>query len=166
MEDYCQLIEQHYLNTAEDSTELFRSVLSIADEIGIAAALAHLEKCVIEKRLAWLEARQIEFKNISDPIGEAYRLFFELYLGVSVPADGEIVEKSEKKMVMRWWNRCPTLEACKRLNLDTREVCLKVYHRPVQEFFLRIHPNLRFERNYNALRPHAAYCEEMIVLRE
>ena len=29
---------------------------------------------------------------------------------------------------------------------------------------LRIDPRLHFDRNYNALRPHTTYCEEIIYL--
>jgi hypothetical protein len=81
-----------------------------------------------------------------------------------VPKDGEIIERSEKRIVSRWWNPCPTLEACQRFGLDTREICKKAYHRPVEELLKQLHPGLRFERNYECLRPHAAYCEEIISL--
>jgi len=39
-----------------------------------------------------------------------------------MPREGEIVEKTDKKLVMRWWNYCPVLEACKKLGLDMRVV--------------------------------------------
>jgi hypothetical protein len=65
---------------------------------------------------------------------------------------------------MRWWNPCPTLEACVRLGLDTRTVCRQAYHQPVQVMLSRLDPRLRFERNYEALRPYVSYCEERIVL--
>jgi hypothetical protein len=166
MENFYQQIRQYYRKKGVDSTELFRFLLSVADEIGRDAAFAHLEKCVIEKRLSWLKAHPIKLNGVRDPVGEAYRMFFQCYLGVSVPDDGEIVERSEAMLVMRWWNHCPTLEACNKFNLDTRDVCLKVYHKPVQELFSRIHPCLLFVRNYDEIRPHAPYCEEMIVFRE
>jgi hypothetical protein len=67
---------------------------------------------------------------------------------------------------MRWWNACPTLDACTKLGLDTREVCRKAYQCPVQEFLKRIHPKLRFDRNYEHIRPYAAYCEEIITLED
>jgi len=129
-------------------------------------ALACLEQCVIEKRIAWLKANQWEVIDSSDPVMEGYQWFYESYLGVSVPKDGEIVERTEKRMVMRWWNPCPTLEACQKLGLDTREVCKKAYHKPVQEFLKVINPKLRFDRNYEAIRPYAAWCEEIIVLED
>ncbi|MFN2232542.1 MAG: nucleoside deaminase, partial [Anaerolineae bacterium] len=85
---------------------------------------------------------------------------------LSVPADGEIVAWDERRMVTRWWNRCPTLEACQALGLDTRVICRLAYHGPVQAFLSRIEPRLRFDRNYDALRPHTPYCEEILFLVE
>jgi hypothetical protein len=81
-----------------------------------------------------------------------------------VPQEGEIVAQTEREVVMRWWNPCPTLEECVRLGLDTRVICRQVYHRPVQEMLSRLDSRLRFERNYEALRPFVPYCEERIVL--
>lgn len=93
-----------------------------------------------------------------DPLLDGYHIFYETYLGLSVPADGEIIEQNERRMVMRWWNACPTLAACQKLGLDTRQVCRRAYHRPVQAFLRRIDPRLRFDRNYEALRPYQPYC--------
>ena len=160
-----QRIKEQYGKSNGDSTELFQTVLSVADEIGLEKALACLEQCVIEKRLAWLSQHLNTLDRTDDPVYDGYRLFYELYLGVSIPKDGTIVLKTEREMVTRWWNHCPTLEACNRLGLDTREICQKAYHRPVQEFLSQINPKLKFKRNYDCLRPHTAYCEEIIVLQ-
>jgi hypothetical protein len=159
---YPILIKHHY--TSGDSTALFQTVLSAAGYIGMQPALAILETCVIEKRLAWLDNHPDLIQKTDHPIQDGYRLFYENYLGVSIPQDGEIVRQNEREIVMRWWNHCPTLEACQKLGLDTREVCHLSYHQPVQAFLSRIHPNLRFERNYEAIRPQCDYCEEMISL--
>ena len=164
MLNHYQSIKQQYNNFQGDSTELFNEIMRISNEIGIDEALAYLEQCVIEKRLAWLKANRNEVQNEGDPIIDGYRWFYEKYLGVSVPRDGEIVERTEKRIVMHWWNSCPTLEACKKLGLDTRKICSKAYQKPVQEFLKHINPRLRFDRNYESIRPQAAYCEEIIEL--
>ncbi len=164
MPNWYQRIKEQYKNSRGDSTELFQEILSASAEIGLDEALAYLERCAVEKRLAWLAANLPAASPGNDPVLEGYRWFYERYLRVSVPKDGEIVERTEKRLVMRWWNPCPTLEACKKLGLDTREVCKKAYHRPVQEFLKQIHPGLGFERNYERIRPYAAYCEEIILL--
>jgi hypothetical protein len=165
MDEYYQLIKQEYDRTKSgNSTQLLRTVLSVAEATSLDRALAYLESCVVEKRLAWLGANLQRLDRTEDPVHDGYRLFFEVYLGLSPPKDGEIVEQTERKVVTRWWNRCSTLEACNTLGLDTRVICRKAYHRPVQEFLSRVHPSLRFERNYEALRPHTPYCEEIIIL--
>lgn len=166
-EEYYYLIKQAYENVKRgDSTYLLDTVLSVADDLGLDRALAYLERCAIEKRLAWLDENLECLEQTQDPVLNGYRLFYESYLGLSIPEDGEIVEHTDKKMVTHWWNRCSTLEACRELGLDTREICRKAYHGPVQAFLSRVHPKLRFERNYRALRPHATYCEEIIILDE
>jgi hypothetical protein len=165
MEEHYRLIKQAYENaTGGDSAQLLQTVLSVADRVGLDNALACLEGCVVEKRLSWLENNLEGLERRGDPVLDGYRLFFEIYLGLSTPEDGEIVEHSESRLVMRWWNRCPTLEACMELGLDTRGICQGAYHKPVQEFLSKIHPGLRFDRNYEALRPHTLYCEEIITL--
>jgi hypothetical protein len=159
-----QRIKTYYENSHGDSTELFREILSISKEIGLEEALSILERCVIEKRLAWAKAHLAEIEKTGNPVLDGYRWFYEKYLDLSIPEDGEIVELSEKKIVSRWWNPCPTLEACQQFGLDTRMICKKVYHRPVQEFLIQLHPGLRFDRNYDCIRPHTAYCEEIIFV--
>jgi hypothetical protein len=166
VEKYYQLIKQQYEKKSENAIELFQTILSVADEIGLDNTLACLEQCVIEKRLAWLDKNLETLAKTGSSVLDGYRLFYEIYLGVSGPEDGEIVEQTDRKMVTRWWNHCPTLEACQELGLDTREICQKAYHKPVQAFLSKIDPKLRFERNYEALRPHTAYCEEIITLAE
>lgn len=159
-------IRDEYLKSHGDAITLFQTVLSVAGEIGTDAALQVLERCVIEKRLAWLDQHLATLERSRDPVADGYRIFYEEYLGLSMPGDGEEVEATEGRLVTRWWNECPTLEACKELGLHTREICRKAYHRPVQAFLSRIDPRLRFDRNYDALRPHTPYCEEMIMLEE
>ena len=163
---YYQRIEEKYQHSQGDSTELFDEILDASTVITLDEALSCLERCVIEKRAAWLKANFGEVEIESDPVNAGYEWFYEKYLRVSVPKDGEIVEHSGNRMVMRWWNPCPTLEACQKVGLDTREICKKVYQRPVDEFLKRINPKLRFSRNYNNIRPYAAYCEEIIELED
>jgi hypothetical protein len=96
---------------------------------------------------------------------DAFQLFYLDYLQLSIPSNGEIVESSPSRLVTRWWNACPTLRACQAYGLETRMICRLAYHAPVQVFLDRIDPRLEFHRNYAALRPHTAYCEEIIALR-
>ena len=163
MQNYFQCINQQYNHSQGDSTELFNVILRASNEIGMDKALAYLEQCVIEKRLAWLEANNGRVLE-DDPIMGGYGWFYEKYLGISVPKAGEIVERTEKRMVMRWWNPCPTLQVCNKLGLDTREICKKAYHKPVDIFLKHLNPKLRFDKNYENIRPYSTYCEEIIEL--
>jgi tRNA(adenine34) deaminase len=163
---YDNLIRQAYDRSRGDAVSLFQTILAIAGEVGMDRSLACLEQAVIERRLTWFAAHAATWRGTDDPLKDGYRLFYEDYLGLSVPRDGEIVEVTGGRWVMRWWNRCPTLEACQALGLDTRVICRQAYERPVQALLDRIDPRLRFSRNYEALRPCAPYCEEIISLEE
>ncbi len=164
VEGHCGRIQRAYQRRGSDATPLFRIILSVAQETSLDVALSCLGQCVTTKRLAWLDKHLAPFERSGDPLLDGYHLFYEVYLGLSVPADGAIVERSQGRMVTRWWNRCPTLEACQALGLDTRVICRLAYHGPVQAFLSRIDPRLRFDRNYAALRPHAPYCEEILSI--
>ncbi len=165
-EDLYNLIKDHYVNNHDDSISLFKAVLSVAQETGLDDALAYLEECVNEKRKAWLERNNDTIEITGDPLKDGYKLFYERYLGLTIPGDGEIVEENDRRIVYRWWNRCPTLEACQALGFDTREICRKVYHQSVQIMLSSIDSRLRFKRNYHALRPYTPYCEESIEIEE
>jgi len=147
-----------------DCTALFQTVLAVGEEIGLNAALRLLEQCVTEKRVAWVESRLDVLPYTWSPVQDGFHIFFEQYLGLSIPRDGELIEAAPGRMVMRWWNPCPTLDACVKLGLDTRQVCRCAYHRPAEALLRRIDPRLRFERNYQAIRPYTRYCEETIRL--
>lgn len=159
-------IQNKYANSRQDSTELFESLLSIAGETGLETALAGLEECVFERRRKWLENHPELLSRGADPVMQAYRMFYEHYLGLSLPRDGEVAESGVNKFTVRWRNHCPTLEACKRFGLDTRVVCRVAYERPVQMMLEKIDPRLRFVRNYDAIRPYVDTCEESIELVE
>jgi tRNA(adenine34) deaminase len=160
------LIRQAYLASTDDFTALFRVLVDAADNMGIESALMILEKCVIEKRSAWLDRALPPFSRTGNPLMDAYRLFYLDYLGLSIPEAGELVESSPTRLVMRWWNPCPTLDACQKFGLDTRFVCKLAYHLPVQVFLNAVDTRLRFDRNYAALRPYTPYCEEIITLQK
>jgi tRNA(adenine34) deaminase len=161
---YFPIIQQAYDDSRGSSIELFQTVLSIAGAAGMDDTLACLQGCVTARRLAWWQRTGRNMVTTNDLVMDGYRLFYENYLGLSIPKDGEIIEVSDRQMVSRWSNPCPTLEACKILGLDTREICKKVYQQPVQALLSKINPGLRFDRNYSSLRPHTPYCEEIITL--
>ena len=162
-EYYAQVQEKYQ---SRDFDALFQTLLSIAEIIGRDEALALLERCAIEKRQAWVDRHLDLLERTGNPVVDGYRAFYEVYLGVSAPVYGEIIEQDDTHMVARWWNTCPLLDVCGAMGLETREICRKTYEKPVQVFLSRIDPRLRFSRNYNRIRPHTPYCEETITLVE
>jgi tRNA(Arg) A34 adenosine deaminase TadA/catechol 2,3-dioxygenase-like lactoylglutathione lyase family enzyme len=127
-----------------------------------------LERRRSRKRLEWLTANghppRADAPLPPAPVSprEAYELLFFDYMGLT-REQMPVVEESADRIVWLSGDPCPTLEACGGLGLDTRQVCRTVSERPVQTFLSRLDPRLRFVRDYEAIRPHAAYCREQIV---
>lgn len=80
------------------------------------------------------------------------------------PNDIVMERVSPTKIRIESHNFCPYLESCNIMGLDTRVVCKDTGEPSFQAMAEMIHPNLRFFRNYDHLRPHADYCEEFIEL--
>ncbi len=142
---------------------LFQYIEEVSSLIGRDRSLQILEELVLKKRLEWFDKNREKLKVSGDPIDQAFNLFYRDYLKLASD-DGEVVERTEDKLVTRWWNFCPVLEACKTLNMDTREICKRCYEKPVQIFIKKIHPKLTFKRNYRKIRPYSAFCEETIEM--
>ena len=134
-------------------------VLRDADE----EKLTDMARSLSEKRIGWY-ANKGRGKGVAGegPMMIAYRVFLEK-LGITED-DAPVVHCSSTKMVIHSKNFCPTLEACRILGMDTRFVCRHLTEIPTTNLLRQIHPGLRFARNYDKIRPHSDYCEEMIVL--
>lgn len=115
------------------------------------------------KRLSWFNTHQFRTDS-KNPLDSAYELFLKK-LGIS-SEEAPIVDRQENKLVIHSENFCPTLEACKILGMDTREVCKKLNEEATQVLLQQIDSRLVFKRNYDALRPYKPYCEEMIILED
>jgi len=163
---YYELVKAQYAMGGMNHLNLWETTLSVAERTSIDAAPELLERCAIETSSSWLDENLPRLGRTADPIDDAYRISYDSYLGISAPGDGEIVERTPSRLFPRWWDLCPTLDACQQLVLDTREVCNKGYHKSVQIFLSGIDPRLRFERNYETLRPHSPYCEEVFSMQE
>ena len=119
---------------------------------------------LLERRIKWFENRKalILGRLHGTEVERAYQLIL-MKLGLS-EKDALIVEKSQRRIVFHSINPCPALQACVILGLNTREVCALHTERATDELLKRINPGLRFTRNYEKVRPHADYCEEIITL--
>jgi len=136
------------------------AMLRDADEV----ALRQMAEILTTKRIAWVEANLPDLHDGDDPLGTAYHLLIDK-LGI-LPEEAPILDRGPRHLCFASRNFCPTLEACRILGLDTRFVCKHLTEGPTTEFFRRIHPKLRFSRNYDVLRPYGDCCEEMISLEE
>ena len=147
------------------------------DEKRISEAIAKLEKAkeigsyefiakeMTQKRLRWYEENKGKLNLEGSDVRKAYTLLLTKYLGLS-PEEIPVIYEDERKIVWRSYNFCPTLEACKKLGMDTRKVCKNAMEKPAQELISKINPNLKFSRNYEKIRPYSDYCEEIIELVE
>jgi tRNA(adenine34) deaminase len=122
-----------------------------------------IEAEVAQKRRAWFHHGNPSAARFDHPTPrQAFDLLFFDYMGLS-PDDLPIVSETENEIVWQSANQCPTLEAVKALNLDTRTVCRATTEKSTQAFVSQIDPQLRFLRSYEEIRPYAAHCREMIV---
>jgi len=130
-----------------------------------AAGLAALNAASVRRRLEWFAANRQNFTELGGDLPEAgYRLLLAR-LKIS-EAEAPVVRRTAREIVFHSRNFCPTLEACRILELDTREVCRRLNENATDALVKQIDPRLTFSRNYAKLRPHSEYCEEMIRLEE
>ncbi|THB70692.1 MAG: nucleoside deaminase [Desulfovibrio sp.] len=115
------------------------------------------------RRLQWFREHKDKYLDVCDSLLMAAYEFLIDKLGAK-KEEMPIVEKSENKIVFHSMNFCPTLEACKILDLDTRHVCKSCNEEATDRLVKQVHPSLRFSRNYSKLRPFSPYCEESITI--
>jgi len=120
-----------------------------------------IERQVAEVRIAWFQRNRPQTSVRPSP-RRAYELLFFDYMGLS-PGELPVVSETETKIVWLSRNRCPTMEACRSLGLDTRDVCRAAFEKSTQALVSQLDPQLRFLRSYTEIRPHAGHCREWIV---
>lgn len=122
-----------------------------------------LESEVAKKRVSWFQSHYND-KNHPHPVSSraAYELLFFDYMGLT-EKDVPILSETEDEIVWSSINPCPTLEACQKSGLDTRQVCRAVYEKSTQALVSQLDPHLRFYRSYQEIRPYSHHCKERIV---
>lgn len=119
----------------------------------------------INRRLSWFNEKRSTFTFINDNLlDSAYNLLLCRFNIDSSKA--QIINRTNNRIVFHSKNFCPTLEACKILNYDTRYICKHYNENSTNVLIKQIDNRLRFDRNYDKLRPHSDYCEEMIILEK
>ena len=127
--------------------------------------LQNIEKYLLDRRIKWFEKNRSLISELQgNDIEKAYRL---LLMKIRIrEEDAPVIHETYNKIVFHSRNFCPSLEACKILGLDTRVICKAVFEKPTDALIKKINPKLRFERNYNNIRPYTSYCEEIILLEQ
>lgn len=129
------------------------------------AALCALNEDSVQRRTAWFYEHRDSFDFLAgDPLEAGYRLLLARFR--IPPEEAPVAERTERKIVFHSQNFCPTLEACRRLGLDTRFVCKRLNELATDALIKLCDPRLTFSRNYERLRPYAPYCEETISLED
>ena len=127
------------------------------------AALAAMNADAVQRRMKWFCDNKNDFKFLSDDLPDSgYRLLLARF-GIT-EKEAPVVKKTESQIVFHSMNFCPTLEACRILRLDTRQLCRKLNEDATDKLVKQVDGRLTFSRNDEKLRPYADYCEEMICL--
>lgn len=122
-----------------------------------------IEAEVTRKRTAWIRQNcpNEPGKNPLSP-RQAFDLLFFEYMGLS-REDLPVILETDQQITWLSKNKCPTLEACQALKLDTRLVCRAIFETPTQAFLSELNPQLKFIRSYEEIRPFANHCQESIL---
>jgi len=119
-----------------------------------------IESETAKKRISWFKQNCNETGPPSPRA--AYELLLLKYIGIP-EEEVPVLLETDTEIVWSSVNRCSTLEACKKLGLDTRKVCRAVYEKSTQALVSQLDPQLRFHRNYQEIRPYSRHCREMII---
>jgi len=121
-----------------------------------------LTDLITQRRVEWIQGHLDEmlakYKTLN-PEEQAYRIVFFDHMKIN-PAHSKMTRISQRKIRVDSYNFCPYLEACLRLDLDTKFICKEAGEQSIQTMIEVINPNLKFGRNYANLRPHNSFCEE------
>ena len=122
---------------------------------------ARLNKKLTEDRIQWFRENRDHLPFLQgELIDQGYELLLELNNSVykMIP----VTHREKNKIIIHWGAFCPTLEACKILNLDTKRVCRRLLCGVNDTLFKVLDPRLSHGINYDVLRPRYPYCEEYI----
>ena len=126
-----------------------------------------LASLITQRRVSWFEENKefilSKYKRLSDE-EKAYNIIFLEHMRIN-PEHSKMTRIDDGKIRIESYNFCPYLEACKKLNLDTRFVCREIGEPSIQQMCDLVNPNLKFSRNYQSIRPHNCnFCEEYFEL--
>jgi tRNA(Arg) A34 adenosine deaminase TadA len=127
--------------------------------------LTALSEELTSKRVAWYQKMKPVLRlDTGSLVEKGYGLLLQK-LGIE-PDEAPVILKDSHRIVFHSQNFCPTLEACRILDLDTRIICKHLNEGPTDMLMKQLDPRLGFGRNYLKLRPYCDYCEEMVTIKE
>jgi hypothetical protein len=156
----CDITEVQRVKIAQTKA-LLDYVLRVEKEIG-ERAWSILSDQVLARRRRWLNSHLQNLAFDGPPPRSAYRLFFEFYLKIDL-AEVLVVFEDDARIVWNSYNFCSMLEACRELGISTRKVC-RHSEESLHLFGRAFHPDLRFARNYEHIRPYQDSCMEAFYL--
>ena len=119
-----------------------------------------LANMITQRRLNWLNHNEHLLRDGLISPEEAYKLLIYHHMKVE---EGITIRKiSNNLMMAEARNFCPYLEACQRLEMDTKFVCKEIGEPSIIAFMEEISPKLHFFRDYSKIRPYSDHCLEFV----
>lgn len=164
MEKIEMTVEQAQGSALGNSLMLLAYVRAVGEKIGWEEALKILREVMGGMRTMWA-SQNLPTLGITGNDARAglalMRTAVPMFMPWVKPEEVKVVEDTPERAILqsRFW--CPTLEACKMLNLSPRDVCP---NSGGDAMLKALNPKLSVQ--FGKLRPEADYCEEIIVLEK
>jgi len=132
-----------------------------------ASTAQELADLITQRRVLWFEENKdavlSKYRELPDE-EKAYKTIYFDHMKIN-PEHSKMVRVGKDKIRIESSGFCPYLEACKKLDLDTRFICKEIGEPSVQRLCELINPRLKFSRNYQNIRPcNPNFCEEYFEL--
>lgn len=141
-------------------TRLFIYIQEVSKVIGEEKALEILSEIQTQGVKKWFEKNASKLDLSGLPLLAVYRLMMEDMIGDRL-SEINIVEQSEDRIVHHYDLPCSILDACLKLGLDTRKICKALHQKSANTFLQHVDPKLRFDRDYERIRPYTDHCVEI-----
>lgn len=164
MEKIEMTVEQAQERSMANELMLLAYARAVGERIGWEEALKILREVMGGLRTMWVTGNlpTLGITGNDARAGAALiRAAIPMFIPWAKPEELKVVEDTPERAISqsRFW--CPTLEACKMLNLSTRDVCANMGG---DAMLKALNPKLSVQ--LGKLRPEADYCEEIIVLEK
>ena len=143
---------------------LIRYVMKVGEVIGTDRAFELLSELMTAEGEVWTqrELKKLGITGIDALSGwELFRNFKQMFgLEVLKPEEHIVVERGPNRVVINCTAWCPILEACRELNIPTRQVCENLMLSYERGVLKALNPKLKL--SVGKIRPEDKYCEYVI----